>query len=170
MNTRPIHRCLPHLIAVTLLAALAICQTASAQSATAKAEVTVILARDTGHIDAALKQMEALQKPPFSSFKGMTILKKHTLVVTKGKPIDVQLPNGRMLQLHIVDALPDGRFKIKVSINKPKQKDYLPLLQVIASPTEPFFIAGQSYQGGTMIIGVQVSKVDAPKAPKKSGK
>ncbi len=106
----------------------------------------------------------------FSSFKGMTILKKHTLVVTKGKPIDVQLPNGRKLKLHMVDALPDGRFKIKVSINKPKQKDYLPLLQVIASPTEPFFIAGQSYQGGTMIIGVQVSKVDAPKAPKKSGK
>jgi len=140
------------------LLAAALSQPASAQVTSTRAEVLVILAKDAGPMDPTLKKIEALQKPPFNAFKSMAVLKKHDVEVTKGKPVDVQLPNGRKLQLHMVEALPDGRFKIKVSINKPKKKDYLPLLQVIASPTEPFFIAGQSFQGGTMIIGVQVGK------------
>lgn len=158
---------------MALLATIALCQTAGAQAkppaSATRAEVLVILAKDEGPMAAELKKIEALHKPPFNAFKSMTVLKKHEIEVAKGKPVDVQLPNGRKLQLQMVEALPDGRFKIKVSINKPKKQDYLPLLQVIASPTEPFFIAGQSFEGGTMIIGVQVGG-GAKKASKKAGK
>lgn len=154
------------LTAACLAALLSSSPPASAQAPATQAEVLVILAKNEGPVDAELKKIEALQKPPFNTFKSMKVLKKHRIAVAKGKPVDVELPNGRKLQLHMVEALADGRFKIKVAINKPKKKDYLPLLQVIASPAEPFFIAGQSYQGGTMIIGVQVGAAKAAK-PKK---
>ena len=50
--------------------------------------------------------------------------------------------------------MPDGRLRVRVSINRPNQTDYLPLLQVLASPGDPFFVAGQAHDGGTLVIGI----------------
>lgn len=131
------------------------------------AEVLVILAKESGATDPELQRIKALQKPPFSGFKSKKVLKKHSVSIGPTGPVEVALPNGRQLQLKMLEKLDDGRVKIQVSINKPKKKDYLPLLQVIASPSEPFFIAGQQFEGGTLIIGVQIGKKPAPAAPKK---
>jgi hypothetical protein len=43
----------------------------------------------------------------------------------------------------------------------------LPLLQVIASPGEPFFVAGQKHEGGTLVIGVRVGEKSTDKSAKK---
>jgi hypothetical protein len=47
---------------------------------------------------------------------------------------------------------------VQVSINRANEKDYLPVLYVIASPGEPFFVAGQKFEGGTLVIGVRVGE------------
>lgn len=125
-----------------------------------KAEVLVILAKQTeGNVDPQLEGIEALRQPPFNTFKSMKVLAKPSVKLSEGKPVRVELPNGRTLQLELQKRMDDGRFKVRVSINRPgEKKDYLPLLQVMASPGEPFFVAGQKYQGGTLVIGVQVGK------------
>lgn len=121
-----------------------------------KGEVLVVLAKEAeGPIDAKLKPIDALQKPPFNSFKSMELLATHPIVLSETTPATVELPNGRTLQIKLVERMPDGRHKVSVSINRPDKQDYLPLLTVIASG-EPFFVAGQKHAGGTLVIGVQI--------------
>jgi hypothetical protein len=121
-----------------------------------KGEVLVILAKEeTGEVDPRLKQMPALQKPPFNGYKSMKVLSQKGVELTAERAATVALPNGRTLQLTLLERMPDGRHKVQVSINRPGKQDYLPLLTVMASG-EPFFVAGQSYEGGTLVIGVRV--------------
>jgi hypothetical protein len=129
-----------------------------AEDAAVSGEVLVILAKEeAGEIDAQLKQLPALQKPPFSGFKSMKVLSTNGVTLKGDQASTVSLPNGRTLQLKLLERMPDGRHKVQVSINRPgkKEQDYLPLLTVIASG-EPFFVAGQSYEGGTLVLGVRI--------------
>jgi hypothetical protein len=121
------------------------------------AEVLVILAKEeAGTIDPQLAKMTALRRPPFNSFRSMHILSRPKLQLTPGKDALVSLPNGRRMKLTLLRVMPDGRYKVKAAINRPDKSDYLPLLQVIASAGDPFFVAGQTYQGGTLVVGVIV--------------
>ena len=121
------------------------------------AEVLVVLAKEeAGEIDPALKKLTALRRPPFNSFRSMKILSRPKLTLTTGKDAFVSLPNGRRLKLTLLRVMPDGRYKVRAAINRPEKSDYLPLLQVVASAGDPFFVAGQGYQGGTLVVGVTV--------------
>lgn len=148
-----------------LLASLVLLPVPFAQAeAPVKGEVLVILAKEApGEIDPKLKKMPALQKPPFSGFKSMSVLTENAVELTAEHAATVALPNGRTLQLTLLERMPDGRHKVQVSINSPGKQDYLPLLTVMASG-EPFFVAGQSHAGGTLVIGVRVG--DAAKSKK----
>jgi hypothetical protein len=122
-------------------------------------EVLVVLAKeDPGRIDPALANVPALRRPPFNSFRSMEVLSRPTVTIRVGQPTTLNLPNGRRLQLVVQQVLPDGRYRVRVSINRPNQNDYLPLLQVVASPGDPFFVAGQSHRGGTLVIGIRVGE------------
>lgn len=128
-----------------------------ATSAKVPAEVLVVLAKeDEGKIDPQLKNLTALRRPPFNSFRSMQILSRPKLTLTPGKDALISLPNGRRLKLTLLRVMPDGRYKVRAAINRPNKSDYLPLLQVVASAGDPFFVAGQSYQGGTLVVGVTV--------------
>ena len=121
------------------------------------AEVLVILAKEEpGEVDPQLAKMTALRRPPFNSFRSMKILSRPKLKLKPGKDALVSLPNGRRMKLTLLRVMPDGRYKVKAAINRPNKSDYLPLLQVVASPGDPFFVAGQTYQGGTLVVGVIV--------------
>lgn len=131
-----------------------------------KGEVLVVLAKEAaGPIDPKLKAIAALQKPPFNSFGTMELVATHPVTLTDATPATVALPNGRSLQIKLVERMPDGRHKVSVSINRPDKQDYLPLLTVIASG-EPFFVAGQKHAGGTLVIGVQIGGKSAAKPGK----
>lgn len=130
---------------------------ASAQERAVRGEVLVVLAKEeAGEIDSSLANVPALRRPPFNSFRSMRVLSRPRVDLRAGQPVEVSLPNGRKLQLVLQQVMPDGRYRMRVSINRPNQNDYLPLLQVVASPGDPFFVAGQSHQGGTLVIGVRV--------------
>jgi hypothetical protein len=122
-------------------------------------EVLVLLASEKeGPIDPSLSHVRALKHPPFNSFKSMRLLSRSAVKLVSEQAVDLYLPNGRIVQLTLVARLPDGRAKVEVSINRSYEHDYLPLMHVIASPGEPFFVAGQKFEGGTLVIGVRVGE------------
>jgi hypothetical protein len=123
------------------------------------ATVLVVLGSNQGAgSDLALAKLEALRKPPFDSFAKKTLLRRVDVTLVPGKEAEIELPNGRKLRLSLLERASDGRYRVSVSINRPGKHDYLPLMTVLAAPGDPFFVAGQKHEGGTLIIGVTVGK------------
>lgn len=143
---------------VLAFATVSIPATGSAQGARrVSAEVFVILAKtEAGTIAPELSEMPALRRPPFSNFRSMSLLSRQRFELTSAAPQEIDLPNGRKVRIALEDQTPDGRHRMRVSINRPNQSDYLPLLQVVAAPGDPFFVAGQQHDGGTLIIGIRL--------------
>lgn len=133
---------------------------ATAPSAsTVPSEVFVVLAREEeGTVDPTLSEIPALRRPPFNAFHSMEVLSRTQAHLEAERPLEVRLPNGRQLRVELERPTEDGRYRVRVSINTPGQTDYLPLLQIVASPGEPFFVAGQNWQGGTLVIGVRIGQ------------
>jgi hypothetical protein len=129
-------------------------------SAGVPAEVLVVLGSNEGSgVDPQLDKIEALRKAPFDSFSKKTLLQRVEVRLSVGSSAEVELPNGRKLRLALLETLKDGRFRLSLSINKPGQRDYLPVMTVAAAPGDPFFVAGQKHDGGTLIIGVRAGAV-----------
>jgi hypothetical protein len=123
------------------------------------ASVLIVLGSTQGSgNDAALAKWEALRKAPFDSFPKKSLLKRVDVQLSPGKEVEVELPNGRKLRLSLLERAPDGRFRVSVSINRPGKQDYLPVMTVVAAAGDPFFVAGQKHEGGTLIIGVSIGK------------
>jgi hypothetical protein len=132
---------------------------ATAEAQTTRGEVIVVLAKESaGTVAPELADMPALRRPPFDSFRSMEVLERRALSLRAGTPHEIQLPNGRKLRVELQRVMPDGRFRVKVSIQREGENDYLPLLQVVASPGDPFFVAGQSHDGGTLVIGIRLGE------------
>jgi hypothetical protein len=134
-------------------------QAAAQAPAAIPGEVLVVLGSSDGvGVDPALAKLEALKKPPFDGFTKKTLLKRVAVSLEPGKDVDVELPNGRKLKLTVLEKTAEGRFRVSLSINRPGKQDYLPLMTVVAAPGDPFFVAGQKHDGGTLIIGVSIGK------------
>jgi len=153
----------PLLIALIGLLAAVFASPVTAQSADTNAplpaSVLIILGSTQGSgTDPSLAKLEALNKAPFDTFPKKTLLKRVDVTLSVGKEAEVELPNGRKLRLSWLGKAPDGRFRVSVSINRPGKQDYLPVMTVITAPGDPFFVAGQKHEGGTLIIGVRIGK------------
>ena len=140
------------------LVSLALCAVAvplaHAADAPVQVEVLVILAKEeAGQIDAKLKQVRALQKPPLNGFKSMKVLSTSVIDISEDKDASVDLPSGGKLHVKLLQRVADGRHKVQVTITRPGKQDTV--LTVVASG-EPFFVAGQHFEGGTLVIGVRV--------------
>lgn len=132
------------------------------------AEVIVVLAAEAeGTIDPTLADITALRQPPFNAFHSMSVLSRSMARLSVDRPMQVSLPNGRQLRIELERATDDGRYRVRVSINTPGRTDYLPLLSIVASPGEPFFVAGQNWQGGTLVIGVRIGQPPATRATRR---
>ena len=130
-----------------------------------RGEVLVILGSERpGEIDPALASIGALRQAPFSSFQTMQLLARPSIHLVVDEPRDIPLPNGRILRIVLASVTPQGRYRVRVSINRPEQSDYLPLLEVVAPPGDPFFLAGQNFLGGTLVIGVRLGERATPAA------
>jgi hypothetical protein len=120
------------------------------------AEVMVLHATQSDggvSIDPRIGNMPQLTKPPFSAYNQYKLLDRKALPLEKGKPAAYVLPNGRTLQVSLVDVV-EKRFHVSAAINQPGGQAFLKLLDVTAAPNEPFFVGGQSYQGGTLVLGI----------------
>jgi hypothetical protein len=107
-----------------------------------------------GSIDPAIGRMPQLQKPPFSVFNTYRLLDKRIIPLEVGKTGPYTLPNGRVLQVTFANPTQDRRFHIHVAINQPGGNAYLKLLEVTAGANETFFVAGQPYNNGILVLGI----------------
>ncbi len=120
--------------------------------------VTVLASEDAGEIDSELAGMAALRRAPFNSFRSMRVLDRSQVSLRVRQPEEITLPNGRRMRIRLQQIMPDGRYRVRVSIKREQGNNYLPLLQVVASPGDPFFVAGQSHEGGTLVLGISVGE------------
>lgn len=122
-------------------------------------EVLVLHATNSGKgIDPRVGDMAELKKPPFSSYDSYELVSKHNLPLVKDDPKTLELPNKRVLQTKLLEVLPKEQLRISASINKPRGKTFLPLLEVKAKPGQTFIVAGQSYKDGILVLVIRVVK------------
>lgn len=127
------------------------------------AEVVILHATNDGTgIDPKLGKMPELSKPPFSSYNSYRLHDTARVCLAKGKGETVKLPTGRDLQINLKEVIEPTkrgearRFVVSASIQKPDGKTFLPLLEVNAKAGENFFVAGQTYKGGILVIGIKL--------------
>lgn len=132
---------------------------AQTPAAKANAEIMVLHATQApgpGSIDPQIGNLPQLKKPPFSSYNTYKLLDRKGLALEKGKAVTYVMPNKRVLQVTLQEVTSDGRFKIAAAINDPNGGAFLKLLEVTAAANETFFVAGQSYDGGILVLGFTV--------------
>lgn len=93
--------------------------------------------------------------PKFGDYKVYRLLSRSDVSIQKSAPASTRLPNGRVLQMNLKDVKND-RYIIDTSINQADGTTFLPLVEVRATTNVPVFFAGQSYQGGMLIIGIKI--------------
>ena len=120
-------------------------------------ELLVLHATNDGKgIDKGLEDMPELKRPPFSSYNSYKVLKREKVALKMGSSDKRKLPNDRQL-LMSYKAKKEQKHTISVAIQKPNGgEDYLPLLEVNGRKGERFFVAGQAYQGGILVIGLKL--------------
>lgn len=120
-------------------------------------EVIVLLGTATGRgVDARVRRLSAVRHPPLSLYPNIRVLAwtRHTF---RASPTSVTLPNGRRLSISITSVLPNGRFVVQTVVSPRSGQTGTPTTATIeAAPGEPFFFAGHSHEGGTLMIGISV--------------
>ena len=125
--------------------------------------ITLHATNDNTGIDPKIGKMPELSKPPFSSYNSYKLLDRSNHSLGKGKSVTIKLPTGRDLMVSWKDVIEPKkkddpkRFVMTASIQKPGGNTFLPLLEVNAKAGETFFVAGQNYQGGNLVIGIKVN-------------
>ena len=120
-------------------------------------EVMIIGASEAnGKIDPALAKEPALKHRTFRTYRTIKLLEKRTLKAEVATPMVIPLPNGRQLTLVLQEVQSDGRFLMQMSINRPKQKDYVRSVQMVLAPGKPIFQAGQRFGDMDLILGVRI--------------
>ena len=132
---------------------------ANAGTPTPSIEIGVIHAQHTdggGFIDPRLREIEQhMRDEPFVRYNVYRLLDHRRLPLESGKPAALGLVNGRTLKITLVESKGSGadrRFRMRAEIAEPRQEAFLKLLDVTASVDEPFFVGGQSYEGGTLFL------------------
>ncbi len=126
-------------------------------------EISVIQANliDGGMtIDSQLPDLlRHTREQPFRRFNIFKLLDRRERPIHGGTPVIDTLVAGRTLQvtlLDVSDRAGDKRFHLRAAIDEPGKQALLKLLEVTASANDPFFVAGQTFRGGTLFIEIVV--------------
>ena len=119
---------------------------------------------DGSGIDPKIGKMSELGAPPFSSYNSYKLLDRAGLSLGKGSATTTKLPNGRVLMVTLKDVvLPKQKgepkkYVLSASIESPAGKTFLPLVEVSTPSNAWIVLAGQSYKGGMLAIGIKVDE------------
>ncbi len=132
-----------------------------ADAVSAKAEILILHGTNDGSgIDPKIGNIPELGQPPFSSYNSYHQLDRGEVKLDKGAEQDRALPDGSKLAVTLKDAVKDKDtgeqvYVLSMSIDR-DGKSFLPSLEVNAKTKHWFFVAGQKYKGGILVIGVRV--------------
>ena len=123
------------------------------------AEVLILHAtNDKKGIDPRIGKLPELGKAPFSTYDSYEVLDRARLPLKKDDPQNLKLPNGRTLQVGLLEEPQRDSVRLSASINRPNGKEFLPLLEVKAHVGQAFIVAGQSYKKGILVLVIRVVK------------
>ena len=123
------------------------------------AEVLILHAtNEKKGIDPRIGNLPELAKAPFSNYDSYEVLDRARLPLTKDDPQNLKLPNGRTLQVRLLDEPGPDSVRLSASINRPNGKEFLPLLEVKAHVGQAFIVAGQSHKKGILVLVIRVVK------------
>jgi hypothetical protein len=123
------------------------------------AEVLILHAtNEKKGIDARIGKLPELAKAPFSNYDSYQVLDRARLPLQKDAPQNLKLPNGRTLQVGLLEEAQRDSVRLSASINRPNGKEFLPLLEVKAHVGQAFIVAGQSYKKGILVLVIRVVK------------
>ncbi|MDP9150578.1 MAG: hypothetical protein M3O36_11650 [Myxococcota bacterium] len=149
--------CLPAL--VIALATLGPSRRLARADPRSSVEISVIHATWTdggGSIDPRLRDVSELTRgQPFVRYNVYKLLDRTLFPLDVGKPLTDLLVNGRTLQVTLVDVSDDKsgkRYHVRAEIDDPGRRAFLKLLEVTTGASEPFFVGGQSFHGGTLFL------------------
>ena len=132
-------------------------------AATTKAEVMVLYASNDGSgIDKTIGDHPELKKPPFSSYNSYKQLDRFDLALTQDTASTKVLPDTNTLSVTYKGKAKESkknetpRFDVMTSIQKPDGSDVLPGLEVTAKQGEFFFVGGEKYKDGALVIGIRI--------------
>jgi hypothetical protein len=120
------------------------------------ADVMIMLATQVdggSFIDPLIGKMPQLSKPPFSAYNNYKLLDKKVLPVEVGKSATYKLVNGRDLLVTYIEQTPDRRHHVSAAINQPGGGPGT-RVEVKAAANEAFFLAGQPYKGGSLVLAI----------------
>jgi hypothetical protein len=134
---------------------------AGAQGTAAQCIVTEIRgSNEKGGIDAKLERLKAkLSKPPFSSYDTFKLLGEQTVTAERGKPSAATLVNGKLTLLFKDKLVAQGgkaRLRFGIDVDD-KQGARTISTESKFDSGDPFFIAGQPYDGGTYVLALTCS-------------
>jgi hypothetical protein len=128
------------------------------------AEVIVLHGTNSGEgIDPKIGELKQLKEPPFSAYDSYKLLERTNMPLELAKEAALKLPNEGKFTLKLQEILKPKkkdeakRYVLEASIAKPDGKPFLPALTVNAQPNEIFFIAGQKYKKGILVLGIRVT-------------
>ncbi|MES1173686.1 MAG: hypothetical protein ABUL62_05100 [Myxococcales bacterium] len=122
------------------------------------AEVLILHAtNDKKGIDPRIGKLPELSKSPFSNYDSYQLLDRVRLPLKKEEAV-LKLPNGRTLQVRLVDEPGPDSVRLSASINRPNGKEFLPLLEVKAHVGQAFIVAGQSHKKGILVLVIRIVK------------
>jgi hypothetical protein len=131
----------------------------TAPKAELRADVLVLHATNSKQgIDARLRELPELTKPPFSAYDSYSVVSHRKLPLAAGSASQLELPNGRVLRTQLLEVLKGDFVRLSASINQPGGDDFLPLLRVKAKLGQRFIVAGQSYKSGILVLVIRVTK------------
>ena len=136
-----------------------------ADPAKLRVEIVLIAAKSDPKgpkMDPVLQKYSAqLTQPPISAYNVFKFVDQQTLPLDKAKVADpwkgkpmatYPLVNGKTLEVALLDTLDQGkRFQMGAAISSGASPD---LIKYSAPANEPVFIAGQSYDGGVLVVGI----------------
>ena len=106
-------------------------------------------------IDARLKDLPELGKPPFSTYDSYALLERIRLPLARGQKTH-RLPNGRVLATELLEVQRNDVVRLSASISEPGGNAFLPLLEVRAKLGQHFIVAGQKWRSGILVLVLTV--------------
>ena len=135
----------------------------AAASTSITVDVMIVHALNDGSgVDAKLRGMSALSKPPLSAYNSFKVLTSTSMTLGLAKQSMLKLPSGRDVSVTykaLIDAARAGDaalYDIATTIQKAAGNTFVPLAEVNAKAGEWFFVNCQAYNGGSLYLALKV--------------
>ncbi len=122
-------------------------------------ELLVLHATNTKKgIDARLRDLPELGRPPFSTYDSYAVLERARLPLSPKTQKTHRLPNGRLLATELLEIQKNDVWRLSASISEPGGSAFLPLLEVRAKVGQHFIVAGQKFRSGILVLVLTLAR------------